>query len=245
MNNNPPEINWPEITPPLAIDRFDKYTRKSIASPIEYLGINETLWLQCRSFALDLSKKGFIDPVSILYTSFKRLYSPNISLQSFSRWLLLDESNKKDFQINTLLYPTYYKLNDILKSSESTKQIDFVNPLTNIEQIWFLLSISILVPAHGFTLTPEITIFNNCLARSSTHCKRSKTLRITCLFAVTPSGKYSNQLIICKTGKNLKLDYSSTSFTRIVTTDNGDISYEHIQQWLDDFVSSPYVTKDR
>ncbi|CAF3877784.1 unnamed protein product [Rotaria magnacalcarata] len=244
MNKNPPEINWSEITPPLAIDRFNKYIHKSIASPIECLGINETLWSQCRSFALDLSKKGFIDPVSILYTSFKRLYSPNITFKSFSRWLLLDESNKKDFQINTLRYSTYYKANDIPKSSESTKQIDFVNPLTNIEQIWFLLPISIHMPTHDFTLTPEIAIFNDCLTRSSIHNKTSKTLRITCLFAVTPSGKYSNQLIICKAGRNLKIDYSSTSFTRIMTTDNGDISYEHIQQWLDDFVSSPYVTKD-
>jgi len=231
---------------PLPTHLFERYTQQLTASPIEYLGINELLWSQCRSFALNLSKQGFIDPISILYTSFKRYYSSNIKLQTFTRWLLLNEFNKNDFQINSLRYSTFYTANELNKlSSQSTKPIHFIKPLTNIEQIWFLFSISILIPTNSYTSIPEIAVLDNNISRLSVNHRKTNASRLHFVFALTPSGKYSNQLIICKPGRHLKVNSSSTSFTRIIETNNGDISYEYIQQWLDDFLSSSYVTKNR
>ncbi|CAF0960565.1 unnamed protein product, partial [Rotaria sordida] len=244
MDNKTSEINWSEITYPLPTNLFDKYTQQSIAVPIEYLGINKQIWLQCRSFALNLSKKGFIDPISILYISFKRYYSSNIKFNTFTRWLLLNELNKNDFQINSLRYPTFQPANGILKTIQINKQINFINPLTDIEQIWILFPISILLPTNNYTLIPKAMILDNNVTRLSLTHKRTNASRLHCLFALTPSGKYSNQLIICKPGRHFKINYTSTTFTRIIETNNSDISYEHIQQWLDDFISLSYGTKN-
>jgi hypothetical protein len=88
-------------------------------------------------------------------------------------------------------------------------------------------------------------ILDNAVTRLSLKHKKSTASRLHCLFALTPSGKYSNQLIICKPGRNFQVNFSSTSFTRIIETNNGDISSEYIKQWFDDFLSSSYVTKNR
>ncbi|CAF4364047.1 unnamed protein product [Rotaria sp. Silwood2] len=244
MDNKTSEINWSEIADPLSTNLFDKYIQQSIAIPVEHLGINEQLWLQCRSFALNLSKKGFIDPISILYTSFKRYYSSNITFNVFTRWLLLDKLNKNDFQINLLRYSTFQTIDQILKTTQINKQINFINPLVDIEQIWFLFPISIRLPTTGYSLIPEITILDNDVTRISSKHKRTYPSRVLFLFALTPSGKYSNQLIICKPGRSIKVNYASTSFTRIIETNTGTISYEHVQQWLDDFISLSYGTKN-
>ncbi|CAF0786478.1 unnamed protein product [Adineta steineri] len=242
MNKNSSEILWSDLPCPLPTDLFDKYTQKSIATPIESLGIDELLWSQQRSFALKLSKQGFIDPISILYTFFKRHYSPNITYNGFTRWLLLSESNKNDFQPNSLHYPTFCTAIELNKLIPETKQINFVNPLTNIEQIWFLFSISTRLPVNHCTLIPELVVLDNNVARIP--LKKTSAVRLHCIFAMTPSGKYSNQLIVCKPGRHFQVNSSSTSFTRIIETNNGYILAEHVQQWLDDFLSLSFVTKD-
>jgi hypothetical protein len=238
-------INWSEIPSPISTNLLEKFIHQSIHTPIQYLGINETVWSQCRTFALNLSKQGFVDPISILYTSFKHISSFNITLNIFTRWLLLNELNKIDFPLNSLRYPIFQTANDLLKCYPTNKQINFLNPLTNIDQIWFLFSISLLLPTHSHTLTPDTIILDNNATRLSLIHKRSTASRLHCLFAVTPSGKYSNQLIICKPGRNLKVNFSSNLFTRIMETDNEDILYKHIKQWLDDFLSLSYPTKNR
>jgi hypothetical protein len=241
-------INWSEISSPLPTSSFEKYTHQSIASPIESLGINETIWSECHSFALNLAKQGFIDPISILYTSFKRYYSSNITFHTFNRWLLFNELNKNLFQINSLTYPIFQSANELinqLKTFQLPKQINFINPLIDIDQIWFLLSISIRLPTNGYSLTPDHIVLDNDATKLSLNHRKTNASRLHCLFALTPSGKYSNQLVICKLGRNFKVNFSSTSFTRIIQTTNGDISYEHVQQWLDDFLSSSYLTKNR
>jgi hypothetical protein len=62
---------------------------------------------------------------------------------------------------------------------------------------------------------------------------------------LTPSGKFSNQLIIVKQGKNLKMNFTSSPFTHIVQTSTGDITYEHMQLWLEDFISLSYAKTNR
>lgn len=206
--------------------------------------MDQNVWSQYRSFALNLAKKGFIDPISILYTSFKRLYPSHVSLYTFSQWLLLDELNKVDFPINSLRYSTFQKADDISKGIETTKQIEFVNPLTNIEQIWFLLPISMLLSTSSYSLTPETIILDYLSTMSSLQPKKTSSPRLHCILAVTPSGKYSNQLFIVKSGR-YKINCPSTPLTRIIEVNNGDFSHEHVQIWLDDFLSSSFVTKDR
>jgi hypothetical protein len=130
-------------------------------------------------------------------------------------------------------------------TSDTVKQINFINPLVDIEQIWFLFCVSILIPTNSRTVIPGIGMLDNDITRLSFKHKRTNASRVHCIFALTPSGKYSNQLIICKPGRYLKVNYSSTSFTRIIETVNGDVSCDHIQQWLDDFLGSSYITKNR
>ena len=86
------------MSKPLPSALFDKYTHQSILPSLNSLNINESTWIQCRSFALKLGKKGFIDPLSILYTSFKRFYPNCSSIRSFSRWLSLYEKDNNDFK---------------------------------------------------------------------------------------------------------------------------------------------------
>jgi hypothetical protein len=117
--------------------------------------------------------------------------------------------------------------------------------LIDIDQIWFLFSISLLLPNHTHTLTPDAVILDNDVTRLSLSHRKSTASRLHCLFAVTPSGKYSNQIVICKPGRFLKVNYPSTVFTRIIETDTGDILPEHLKQWLEDFISSSYTTKNR
>lgn len=237
-------INWSEISIPLSTNLFEKYTHQSIETPIQSLGLNETLWSQCRSFALNLSQQGFIDPISILYTSFKSYYSSNITLNAFTRWLLLNPTNKNDFSINSLRYPIYQSTDDLLKLCSTSKPLNLSDSFTNLDQIWFFISISILLPPNNCILIPEIIILDNDATRLSLSHKKSSASRLHCLFAITPSGKYSNQLLVTKPGRSLKVNFPSIKSTRIIQTTNGDIFYENIQQWLEDFISSSNITSN-
>ena len=113
----------------------------------------------------------------------------------------------------------------------------------NIDQIWFLFSISFL-PSNTFLITPSSMTLHTGVTHLSTSYKKSASQRLHCLVAITPSGKYSNQLLICKSGRSFKNDFSSNQFTRIVESD-GNILYEHVQQWLEDFLSGSYSSKNR
>ena len=129
-----------------------------------------------------------------------------------------------------------------MKSSQTNTEINFNHSFNHIEQLWFLISISIRVPSHSHTLTTNLIVLNNNITINS---KKKGAFRLHCIFAITPSGQYSNQLIICKPGRLFQINFSSTSFTRIIETNNGCISYECIQQWLNDFVSLSYVKNHR
>ena len=95
-------------------------------------------------------------------------------------------------------------------------------------------------------IIPDTLILDDGVTRLSIkHKKTISSTRIHCLFALTPSGKFSNQLIICKQGRDLKMNFHSSSFTRIIQTSTGDITYEHIQQWFEDFISLSYGKNNR
>ena len=118
-------------------------------------------------------------------------------------------------------------------------------PPAHFEQIWIFSSISLRVPNHGWQLATDAVILDDGVTRLAAKQKRTQSTRIHCFFAVTPSGRFSNQLIICKQTRGLKLNFNSNPFTRIVLSNTGDIHAEHLQQWLDDFLSLSYGTKDR
>ena len=237
-------IDWSKFPKPLSSNLFNKYIHQSIPIPLTSLDINELTWNECRSFALNLGRKGFIDPLSILYTSFKRFYPYCLSIRSFSRWLSLYEKDNDDFKNYYKQYSTnsinIQSLGELICSIENL-HINKINSKSyeNFQQIWFLFPISILIPINDNTLIADTLIIDDGLTRLSAKHKRS-TMRLHCLLALTPSGKFSNQLIVCKYGKSLKINFNSSSFTRIIQTTTGDISYEHIQQWFEDFISLSY-----
>jgi hypothetical protein len=114
----------------------------------------------------------------------------------------------------------------------------------NVDQIWFLFSISIRIPINDYAIIADTLILDDGVTRLSMKHKKHSS-RIHCLFALTPSGKFSNQLIICKQGKYLKMNFTSSTFTRILQTTTGDITYEHLQQWFEDFISLSYGKNHR
>ena len=240
-------LDWSRIACPLPIRLFEKYTHQSIAAPLSALGIDEIIWCQCRTFALDLAWRGFVDPISLLYTSFKRHYTSDVTFHWFNRWLMLNESNRKEFIPYTKSNTSLYSTTDLISATRACAPVDdmhFVQPLPHLEQIWFLFSISILVPANGYSLTPDVILLDTRAPRAKSVKKRLRSSRFHCLFAITPSGRYSNQLCVCKSEKDYRINASSKSYTRIVETDSGVISSEHVQQWLEDFLAMP-ATKDR
>lgn len=112
---------------------------------------------------------------------------------------------------------------------------------SNFDQIWFLFSISIRIPVNDYAIIADTLILDDGVTRLSVkNRKHSSSYRIHCLFALTPSGKFSNQVIVCKHGKYLKMNFQSSAFTRIIQTPTGDVTYEHVQQWFDDFISLSY-----
>lgn len=244
-------IDWSQISIPLSSVLFDKYTHQSILPPLTSLNIDEITWNKCRSFALNLGKKGFNDPLSILYTSFKRLYPNCPSIRSFTRWLILYEKDNNDFK-NYFKQYSIHSLNiqstgELIRLIE-THQIDEENLRKideNYDQIWFLFSISIRLPINDYTMIIDSLIVDDGATRLSIKHKKTTTSRLHCLFALTPSGKFSNQLIISKQGKQLKMNFQSSTFTRIIQTSTGDLTFEHIQQWLEDFNSLSYGKKHR
>jgi hypothetical protein len=243
-------IDWSQLPKPLSSALFDKYTHQSLVPPLISLDINEATWNECRSFALKLGQKGFIDPLSILYTSFKRFYPNCPSIRSFSRWLSLYEKDNNDFKGYFKQY-SHHSLN-FQSSGELIRLIktlqvnnDNSESFRTFEQIWFLFSISIRIPVNDYTLIADTLIIDNGVTHFSSRQKKNTSKRLHCLFALTPSGKFSNQLIICKPGKGLKINFTSSSFTRIVQTPTGDITYEHMQQWFEDFISLSYGKTNR
>jgi len=229
---------------PLSSALFDKYTHQSLVPPLISLDINESTWNECRSFALKLGQKGFIDPLSILYTSFKRFYPNCSSIRSFTRWLSLYEKDNQDFKdyfknysIHSMNIQSTGELIRLKQTLQVTKDIPKLSE--NFDQIWFLFSISIRIPINDYVIIADTLILDDGVTRLSVKHKKT-TSRIHCLFALTPSGKFSNQLILCKQGKQLKMNFQSSSFTRIIQTLTGDITYEHIQQWFEDFISLSY-----
>ncbi|CAF0979301.1 unnamed protein product [Rotaria sp. Silwood1] len=242
-------IDWFQLPKPLPSNLFDKYTHQSILPPLISLDIDELLWNQCRSFALNLGKKGFIDPLSILYTSFKYLYPNCSSIRSFTRWLILYEKDNDDFKNYfkqySLFTPNIQSIGEIIrliKTLQINNNNNISKPYEYFKQIWFFFSISIRLSIADCTLIADTLIIDDGVTRLSSKQKKTASTRIHCLFALTPSGKFSNQLIICKQGKGLKMNFNSSTFTRIIQTTTGDITHEHIQQWLEDFISSSYGT---
>merc|ERR1712110_499575 len=112
MNKKTTDINWSDYPCPLPVHIFEKHTQQSIITPIESLGLSETLWSQCRTFALRLHQQGFVDPIGILYTAFKHYYPSTVSVNAFTRWLLLEPSNQIEFPLNNLRYPIFSSLDD-------------------------------------------------------------------------------------------------------------------------------------
>ncbi|CAF4382312.1 unnamed protein product [Rotaria socialis] len=249
MDKESSEIDWDELPKPLPSNLFDKYTHQSFLPPLTSLNINESTWNKCRSFALDLGKKGFADPLSILYTSFKRFYPNCLSIRSFSRWFTLYEKDKNDFK-NYLKQHAIHSMNiqsigEIINLSKTLKfnnnnNNNISKTYENSKQIWFLFSISIRTSMNDHIVIADTLILDHGVTRLASRQRKGISSRIHCLFALTPSGKFSNQLIVCKQGKGLKMNFSSTTFTRIVQTATGDLTHEHMQQWFEDFISLSY-----
>lgn len=239
-------IDWLQLPKPLPSALFDKYTHQSIIPPLSSLDIDESNWNECRAFALEYARKGFLDPLAILYTSFKRLYPQCSSIRSFARWLTLYEKDREDFQgyfkqysIHSMNIQSTGELIRLIDTLEIPKEID--QTAKNYDQIWFLFSISIRIPINDYVIIADTLILDDGVTRMSVkNRKNTSSYRIHCLFALTPSGKFSNQVIICKQGKYLKMNFQSSTFTRIIQTSTGDVTYEHLQQWFEDFLSLSY-----
>ncbi|KAG0430109.1 hypothetical protein DMUE_5694, partial [Dictyocoela muelleri] len=101
------------------------------------------------------------------------------------------------------------------------------------------------LPTHGYQLIADTIILDDAGTGLATKLRKAHSPRIHCLFALTPSGKFSNQLILCKQSRGLKLNLNSSAFTRIVSTVTGGINCEHLHQWLEDFISLSYGNKNR
>ncbi|CAF1497847.1 unnamed protein product [Rotaria magnacalcarata] len=246
MDKESSEIDWDELPKPLPSNLFDKYTHQSFLPPLTSLKIDESTWNKCRSFALDLGKKGFADPLSILYTSFKSFYPNCVSIQSFSRWFTLYEKDKNDFKNYLKQYScrsmNIQPIGEIINLSKTLKfnnnnNNNISKTYENSKQIWFLFSISIRTSTSDHIVIVDTLILDHGVTQLVSRQKKSASSRVHCLFALTPSGKFSNQLIVCKQGKGLKMNFSSTTFTRIVQTATGDLTHEHMQQWFEDFIS--------
>ncbi|CAF3708171.1 unnamed protein product [Adineta steineri] len=246
MDKQSSEIDWSQISKPLSSALFDKYTHQSILPPLSSLNIDENTWNECRSFALEFAKKGFSDPLAILYTSFKRFYPNCPSIRSFTRWLTLYETDNNDFKDYFKQYSihslNFQSLDEILRLVK-TLQInnDICQSYEHFNQLWFLFPISIRVPINDYTIVADTLIINDGVTRLAGKQKKSSlSSRIHCLFALTPSGKFSNQLIVFKQGKSLNMNFTSSTFTRIIQTATGNITYDYIQQWFEDFISLSY-----
>lgn len=245
-------INWSELSKPLPSNLFEKYTHQSLLPPLSSLDINESTWNECRSFALNLGRRGFIDPLSILYTSFKRLYPNCSSIRSFSRWLALYDKDTNDFKDYFKEYShlstniqSIGELVRLAKTLQVNNKDNISKSYANFKQIWFLFSISIRLSLNDQTLIADTLIIDDGVTRLSAKQKKVTSSRVHCLFALTPSGKFSNQLIIYKQGKGLKTNLPSSAFTRIIQSATGDITSEHIHQWLEDFVSLSFGKEGR
>ena len=203
------------------------------------LGIDEHFWEQCRSFALNLFQQGLIDPIALVYTSFKQIYSSDITYRTFLRWFSADPWNEKHFPVRTHLYPVFQSASELSNAVKilSPSNLDEIDRFHNIEQIWLFNSISIRVPLHENSIQPEIAVLDHSITRNASHLKKGQAIRVYCLFAVTPSGKYSNQLYVYRTGRHIKVTPPSNRFTRIEQTSNGHLSAEHLEKWLEDFLS--------
>lgn len=245
-------IDWSQIPKPLPSNLFDKYTHQSILPPLISLNIDETTWSECQSYALELAKKGFTDPLSILYTSFKHFYPDCPSIRSFSRWLSLydkDTNNFKNYFKQYSIRSTNILSIGELISSVKKLRIDHNNinkkSYEDFKQVWLFFSISMRLPVNGYTFVTDTLILDDGVTHFSVRQKKPSASRVHCLFALTPSGKFSNQLIICKQAKGFKMNFTSSTFTRIVQTPTGDITHEHIEQWFEDFVSLSYGKDNR
>lgn len=243
-------IDWSQLPSPLSSALFDKYTHQSLVPPLSSLGIDESTWQNNRSFALNLAQRGFLHPILILYTSFKRSSPSCSSIRSFTRWLTLHEQNSTDFTCYLRQYPSsatnFQSVGELIRLVETLSTSENIaQPPSHVEQIWIFFSISLRVPNHDCQLTADSIILDEGVTRIVVKQKKSSSSRIHCFFAVTPAGRFSNQLILCKQGRGLKLNFESSSFTRIVSSTTGDIHPDHLQQWLDDFLSLSYGTKNR
>ncbi|CAF0723215.1 unnamed protein product [Adineta ricciae] len=243
MDKQLSEVDWSQVCTPLTPNLFDKYIHQSILPPLSSLNINEITWNECRTFALKLAHKGFDDPLAILYTSFKRFYPSCPSIRSFSRWLKLFEKDHDDFKNYFKQYSVHsWNIQSLAELTDSIENLTAENNIgqsfNNFDQIWFLFSISIRPSGNDVEGAVDTLILDDGVTRLSARNKRHTT-RMHCIFALTPSGKFSNQLIVCKQVRCLKNNFPSSEFTRIVQTPTGDISYETMQQWFEDFISLP------
>ena len=169
----------------------------------------------------------------------------------FPRWLSLYEKDQNDFKdyfkqysVHSINIQSAGELIRLIETLPPTNNIP--KPLDNFDQIWFLLSISIRIPINDYAIIADTLILDDGASRlSAKHKKTTTSSRIHCLFALTPSGKFSNQLLICKQGKHLKMNFQSSAFTRIIQTSSGDVTYEHIQQWFEDFIALSYGKNHR
>ena len=241
---SPIEIDWSQIASPLPSILFEKYTHQSILPPLSSLNLSSIQWQNFRSIALNLASKGFIDPVSIVYTSFKRSYPSCSTLRSFVRWLTLNEKvDRSDLSKFIREYSTHptpiQSVGELVRQVENFEDIEPIPSLFDkFDQVWIVCSMSIRLPNHGSQLIADTIFFDETMTRHSTRGKKATgSSRLLCLFAVTPAGKFSNQLIVTKPTRNFKSNFLSTPFTRIISSNNGDFQPEYLQQWLEDFVA--------
>lgn len=240
-------IDWSQISAPLNGTLFDKYTHQSILPPLTSLGLTESEWKADRDFALRAANKGFLDPLSIVYTAFKRSYPSCPSMRSFLRWLTLSETIdpsdlhrflSNDTTNSSASASAIQSVGELIRHVENLEDVPSIPPLFDqYEQIWIVCSMSIRLANQGSQLMADTIFLDESVTRVSNRGKKATgSSRLFCLFAVTPGGKFSNQLLVSRPNRNLKINVQSSSFTRIIHSSTGDVLPEHFHQWLEDFL---------
>lgn len=223
----------------LSSNQFEKLVENCEFPTLESLSIDENLWAKCRSFAKELFDQGLVDPVGLMFSFFKELYSQEVTFRCFVRWFFGDEKNQKDFPSSPNgKFPFKAKEN----VDESTKNFSFteckeIEHLKSFDQIWFFFCISIRISNPKYSSPAEMTVVTHELPRRLSKVQKNNRSKIYAFFALTPAGLYSNQLYLSKAGRLTKIESNENPFARSQSMKNETPTAEHFQIWFQDFLS--------
>lgn len=235
-------IDWSKLDVPLSSSLFEKFLHQSVVVPCSALGFSESIWSEEKEFASKLHEKGFSRPISILYNSFKRFYPECPSFRCFLRWFSLMEK-EENCSKNDSISTNFQCFTDLFRQVETIEPEKLRSfSVENLDEIWFFVSISIRFGANSSGFNNDVLLLDDAFTRLNPRAKKFSSNRYHLLFALTPSGRFSNQLLIHKPNRMLKNNFQSTPFTRIISnSSNTEVLPEHLELWIEDFLSFPFA----